>query len=70
MQKGSRLALVATVIIFSIFIANLVMGAFFGARFMSDVVEMLALVGTSVCFVTAIVLIEKQEHSKKDKTTE
>lgn len=67
MQKGSRLALIATVIIFSIFIANLVMGAFFGARFMSDVVEMLTLLGTSVGFVTAILLIEKQEQAKKDK---
>jgi len=65
MQKGSKIALGVTAVIFSVFIANLFMGAFLDARFMSDVAEMLALLATSVCFVTAILLIEKQEHSNK-----
>ncbi|MCR9212363.1 MAG: hypothetical protein NXI13_01490 [Proteobacteria bacterium] len=65
MQKSSKIALGVTIAFFSVFLANLILGAFFDVRFMSDVTEMLALLATSVSFVTSILLIEKQEHSDK-----
>lgn len=63
-QKSSTIALVVTLVIFSIFLANLIMGAFYDARFMSDVAELLVLLASSICFVIAILLIEKQGRFK------
>ena len=63
-RESSKIALTITVIIFSIFLVNLIMGAFFNARFMSDVVELVVLLASTICFVVAILLIEKQERFK------
>ncbi len=48
------MALVAAAILFGVFAANVVAGAFLGGAFLGDVTEMLILLATSVVFVAAV----------------
>lgn len=67
MKDLSKVSLLATLCIFLVFLANVLAGAFWNARFLSDVGEMLALVLTSVTFVIAIVLSEQNTQQKAQK---
>jgi len=62
MQSRAKLFLTAALCVFAIFAVNIVLGAFWNARFLSDVGEMLMLVLTSIFFVVAIILFEQNEQ--------
>lgn len=64
MRSTGKKFLIATAAVFAVFFANVVAGAFWNARFLSDVQEMLMLVLTSLLFVVAIALFEKSEREK------
>ena len=69
MKDLSKVSLVATLCIFVVFLANVLAGAFWNARFLSDVGEMLTLVLTSAFFVIAIILSEQRAQQKAQKKT-
>ena len=69
MKDLSKVSLVATLCIFTVFLANVLAGAFWNARFLSDVGEMLTLVLTSAFFVIAIILSEQRAQQKAQKNT-
>ncbi|MCT8159495.1 hypothetical protein [Pseudoruegeria sp. SHC-113] len=52
--------------IFAIYLANVLLGAFGGAQFMSDVGEMLTLFAATIVFVIEILRRESAEKSKND----
>ncbi|MEM9049269.1 MAG: hypothetical protein AAGC92_11185 [Pseudomonadota bacterium] len=55
--------------LFAVFVVNLVLGAFGGTPFLSDVGEMLLLLATVLFFV--ILVLQREAQSKKnDKTHE
>ncbi|MCV2874310.1 hypothetical protein OEZ71_18595 [Defluviimonas sp. WL0050] len=56
--------LVASLVMFAVFTANVALGAATGNTFLSDVGEMLVLFAASVLFVAAIL---KREAAQKDK---
>lgn len=56
--------LAASVVVFAIYFANVAMGAFAGAAFLSDVSEMLVLFAASILFVVAIL---RKEADRKNK---
>jgi len=62
MKSRAKLFLTAALCVFAIFSVNIVLGAFWNARFLSDVGEMLMLVLTSIFFVVAIILFEQNEQ--------
>ena len=51
--------LIAAAAFFAVFIANVLAGAVLGASFLSDISEMLLLLATSVSFVVAILIRER-----------
>lgn len=55
--------LIGAIILFAVFALNVGLGAFTGSAFMSDIAEMLVLIGTAVLFVVAI--IQKEAAAKK-----
>ncbi len=56
--------LAASAIVFGVFFANVALGAFAGAAFLSDIGEMLVLFAASILFVVAIL---KKEADRKKK---
>lgn len=54
------MTLLASAILFLIFIANVAIGAFSGSPVFGDVSEMLILFAASICFVAAILRREAQ----------
>ena len=56
--------LVASIVVFAIYFANVALGAFADSAFLGDVGEMLVLLAASVLFVVAIL---KKEADYKDK---
>ena len=69
MNDLSKVSLAATLCVFLVFLANVLAGAFWNARFLSDVGEMVTLVLTSVIFVIAIILSEQRAKQKAQKKT-
>lgn len=57
--------LAASAVVFAVFFANVVLGAFAGTAFLSDVGEMLVLFAATILFVAAIL---KREADRKVKT--
>ncbi len=60
--------LIATLALFVVFTANVVIGASGGAQFMGDVGEMLVLLAASLCFVVVTLQREAADKSKKDNS--
>lgn len=56
--------LVASIIVFSIYFANVTMGAFGSGVFLGDISEMLVLFAASILFVVAV-LIREADRKKK-----
>ncbi|WP_439522912.1 hypothetical protein [Marivita sp.] len=56
--------LAASAIVFAVFFANVALGAFAGAAFLSDIGEMLVLFAASILFVVAIL---QKEADRKNK---
>ncbi len=56
--------LAASAIVFGIYFANVALGAFAGAAFLSDIGEMLVLFAAAILFVVAIL---KKEADRKNK---
>ena len=56
--------LLAAGLLFVIYFANVILGAFAGASFMGDVNEMLVLFASSICFTIAILRAEKKKKNK------
>ncbi len=59
--------LIIAFVIFSIYIANVVIGATTGSPFVGDVAEMLLLFAASISFVIAVLRREAAEKAEKDK---
>jgi hypothetical protein len=57
--------LLGSILLFTIFVANVAMGAFAGSPFMGDVHEMLVLFASSTLFVAAILGKEADRNRKK-----
>jgi uncharacterized membrane protein len=57
-------------VLFAIFIANVVIGAFGGTQFLDDVKEMLVLFASSLAFVVLILQREAAATSETNKTNE
>ncbi|MEM1050281.1 MAG: hypothetical protein AAGL24_29285 [Pseudomonadota bacterium] len=60
------MALLATGLLFLVFIANIGLGAFTGSRMFGDVPEMLVLFAASICFVAAI--LRREADVKKNNS--
>ena len=58
------MSLAASAIVFVVYFANVAMGAFTGAAFLSDIGEMLVLFAASILFVVAIL---QKEADRKNK---
>ncbi|WP_170381986.1 hypothetical protein [Ruegeria atlantica] len=58
--------LIASVIVFVIYFANVAMGAFAGSAFLGDVGEMLVLFAASILFVVAILKKEADRDAESD----
>ncbi|UWQ15033.1 hypothetical protein K3556_03815 [Aliiroseovarius sp. M344] len=56
--------LVASVVVFAVFFANVALGAFAGSAFLGDIGEMLVLFAASILFVVAILKKEADQKSK------
>jgi uncharacterized membrane protein len=56
--------LAASAIVFGVYFANVALGAFAGAAFLSDIGEMLVLFAAAILFVVAIL---KKEADRKNK---
>lgn len=69
MRRAGKIFLIATAIAFAIFFANVMAGAFWNARFLSDIQEMLMLSLTSLLFVVAMILFEQSEKEKGNDHT-
>lgn len=54
--------LLLTVCFFAIYIADVIAGALWNAAFLSNVVSVLLLILTSVCFTVAIISLERRER--------
>ncbi len=63
-MQNSRLMLLLTFCFFSIYSADVVVGAYLKAAFLSDVAAVVMLVLASVCFTVAIVELERREKAK------
>lgn len=61
-MNNSRLMLLLTVCFFAIYIADVIAGALWNAAFLSNVVSVLLLILTSVCFTVAIISLERRER--------
>ncbi|MGG7645810.1 hypothetical protein ACQ5SP_13455 [Rhodovulum sp. YNF3179] len=59
------MSLLIAAILFAIFFGNVVMGAFLGTPFLTDLGEMLMLLAASVAFVVAILKKERAALAKK-----
>ncbi|WP_223424615.1 hypothetical protein [Tateyamaria pelophila] len=57
--------LTASAIVFAIYFANVVLGAFAGAAFLGDVGEMLVLIAATILFVIAILKKEAERNERK-----
>ncbi|MCP4317453.1 MAG: hypothetical protein GY789_15915 [Hyphomicrobiales bacterium] len=55
--------LIVTAAFFAVFLANVVAGAVLGTSFLNDVGEMLLLLTTSISFVVAILIKERDEQN-------
>ncbi|MDU8945463.1 hypothetical protein [Ovoidimarina sediminis] len=60
--------IVITLGLFSVFLANVVLGAFGGTQFMGDVGEMLVLFGASLAFV--VVILQREAAAKNNNQTD
>jgi len=58
--------LAASIVVFVIYFANVVMGAFAGSVFLGDVGEMLVLFAAAILFVVAILKREADRKRKND----
>lgn len=56
--------LAASAIVFGIYFANVALGAFAGAAFLSDIGEMLVLFAAAILFVVAILKKEADRNKK------
>ena len=61
------MALALSAILFAVFVANILMGAFLRASFLTDVQEMLLLFAASIAFVAAI--LNREADAKKRNGT-
>lgn len=57
--------LIASIVVFAVYFANVVMGAFANSAFLGDVSEMLVLFAASILFVVAILKREAARNSKR-----
>lgn len=62
MKQGEALAFFVAGILFAIFLFNIILGAARGGVFLSDVGEMLALFGACICFVIAVLALERKRR--------
>ncbi len=63
-MKGFAMFLLASLIVFLLFAANVAIGASTGAAFLGDVGEMLVLFASAILFVVAILKREAEEKRK------
>ena len=59
--------LIASVIVFIVYFANVAVGAFTGTVFFGDVGEMLVLFAATILFVVAILKKEADRNNKNDR---
>ncbi|MGH1416769.1 MAG: hypothetical protein ACRBB0_25005 [Pelagimonas sp.] len=59
------MSLIASILVFALFFANVALGAFADRAFLGDVGEMLVLFAASILFVVAI--LKKEADEKKNK---
>ena len=57
-----------TIGLFLIFVTNVVLGAFGGPQFLTDVGEMITLFSASIAFVVVILQREAEEKRKNEET--
>jgi len=57
--------LIFSAVLFSIYLANVVIGAFDGPRFLADVGEMLVLFSAAIAFTATILRREAQDKDSK-----
>lgn len=57
-----------TIVLFALFVTNIVLGAFASAPFLGDVGEMLILLCSSLAFVVVILQREAEEKAKSAKS--
>ena len=60
------MALGLAAVLFAVFVANVVLGAMSGAKFLGDVSEMLVLFAASIAFVASILRREVAAKATKD----
>lgn len=65
MKGGERLALAAAVVLFAFFFANVALGAARMSVMLSDVGEMLVLFASCICFVIAILGLERKVRESR-----
>lgn len=58
--------LIVAAAFFAIFVANVLAGAVFDTSFLNDIGEMLVLFATSVAFVAAILIKERDEQTTQN----
>ena len=58
--------LIVTAGIFAVFLANVLAGAVLGTSFLNDISEMLLLLATSISFVVAILIKERDERNTQN----
>ncbi|MCL3882915.1 hypothetical protein [Marivita sp. GX14005] len=58
--------LIAAILTFAVFFANVAMGAFTGTTFIGDLGEMLVLLAASIFFVVAILKREADRENRKN----
>ena len=69
MKKDGTMAFALSLLIFAIFAANVVMGAFRAGVFLNDVGEMLMLFAAVICFVIGILGRQAADRSSRANQT-
>jgi hypothetical protein len=69
MMRGETIAFTVAGILFAVFLANVLLGAFRFGAVLGDVVEMLALFGACVFFVIAVLGLERREIASGPKVS-
>lgn len=67
MKPTGRAALLAALLLFAIYFANVALGAFAQAAFLDDVAEMLTLFASSVAFVAGVLMREARRNEAAEE---
>lgn len=70
MKKPGQLPLIVAGILFSVYFANVAIGAFSSKPFLGDIAEMLTLLASSVVFAIATLQIEAAQSNAQDELSE